>query len=228
MKFLLTNDDGIDAPGLAALERAVAPLGDCLVVAPDRHLSGCSHQATTHRPLELKPVSENRHALDGTPVDCTRVAMLNLGWDCDWVISGVNAGGNLGADLYLSGTIAAAREGALFHKRGIAISQYFRRGLPMDWENVARWTESIVRILIARYNEPGVLWNVNLPHLPPGSEQPEAVFCELDPHPLPVDFGSVDGKLQYQGAYQDRRNEPGRDIAVCFSGRIAITHLLLG
>lgn len=228
MKFLLTNDDGIDAPGILALENAIKPLGECLILAPDRHLSGCSHQATTHRPLELKQLSEYRYSLDGTPVDCTRVALTQLVPDCDWVIAGINAGGNLGADVYLSGTVAAAREGALFHKRGIALSQYVRRGLPLDWENAARWSQAIVRLLIESYSEPGVLWNVNFPHLESGSPTPDVVFCQLDPHPLPVDFRSGEGKLQYHGIYQERRREAGRDIELCFSGRITVTHLLLG
>jgi 5'-nucleotidase len=159
VKFLLTNDDGIEAPGILALEEALRGLGQCITVAPDQHLSGCSHQATTHRPLELTRLAERRFALNGTPVDCTRVALLHLAPDCDWVIAGINAGGNLGADVYLSGTVAAAREGALLGKRGIAISQYFnfRQGLPMDWNNATRWTQALVRMLMNAYPEEGTL-----------------------------------------------------------------------
>lgn len=227
LKFLLTNDDGISAPGIFALEQAMSRLGECLTLAPDEHLSGCSHQATTHRPLTLTEVSAGRYQLDGTPVDCTRVGLLRLLPDCDWVVSGINLGGNLGADVYLSGTVAAAREGALFDRRGIAVSQYVRRGLEVDWNQAADWAARIVGALIARYPQPGTLWNVNLPHLEPGSSAPNVVFCQLDPHPLPVDFRLEDGKLRYQGRYQDRRREPGRDVDLCFAGNIVVTQLLL-
>lgn len=227
MKFLLTNDDGIDAPGLAALEEALRPLADCVVVAPDLHHSGCSHQATTHRPLTLSQHSDRRYSLDGTPVDCTRVGLVHLARDCEWVISGINAGGNLGADVYHSGTVAAAREAALLGGRGIAVSQYVRRELPIDWQLSARWTARVVANLVNFYLEPGIVWNVNLPHLEAGSAPPEVVFCQLDPHPLPVDF-QVDGnRLLYYGRYQDRQRESGRDVERCFAGKITITQLML-
>ncbi len=134
MKFLLTNDDGIDAAGLMALEQAMSTLGECVVVAPDQHLSGCGHQTTMHRPLALSHVSDQRHALDGTPVDCVRIGLGHAAPDSDWIISGINEGGNLGADLYRSGTVAAVREGALLGKPGIAVSQYRRRDSAADWD----------------------------------------------------------------------------------------------
>jgi 5'-nucleotidase len=228
MNFLLTNDDGIDAPGLAALARALEGLGPLATVAPDQHLSGCSHQATTHRELALTSLGGDRHALDGTPVDCTRVGLLHVAPETEWVISGINAGGNLGADVYLSGTVAAAREAALLGRSGIAVSQYVRRGLPLDWEMAARWTRSVVETLIARYPQSGALWNVNLPHLEPGSPAPDVVFCQLDPHPLPVQFVMTENRFRYYGVYQDRQRVPGHDVAVCFGGAIAVTGLLLG
>ena len=228
MNFLLTNDDGIDAPGLAALARALEGLGPLATVAPDQHLSGCSHQATTHRELALTSFGDDRHALDGTPVDCTRVGLLHVAPDATWVISGINAGGNLGADVYLSGTVAAAREAALLGRSGIAVSQYVRRGLALDWEMAARWTRSVVETLLARYPQSGALWNVNLPHLEPGSPAPDVVFCQLDPHPLPVQFITTENRFRYFGVYQDRQRMPGHDVAVCFGGAIAVTGLLLG
>ncbi len=227
MKFLLTNDDGIDAPGLVALEQALRETADCVVIAPDTHLSGCSHQATTHRPLELKAVGTQRYALNGTPVDCTRVGFVHLAPDCEWVISGINAGGNLGADVYHSGTVAAAREAALLCKRGIAVSQYVRRGLPIDWDLAARWTRYLVTSLVERYSEPGCLWNVNLPHLDPGSGDPAIVFCQLDPHPLPVKYRVIENQLHYEGNYPQRPREPGRDVERCFAGNIVVSQLLL-
>ncbi len=126
---------------------AIEPWGPAVVVAPDRHLSGCSHQATTSRPLELKPLAQHRFALDGSPVDCTRLGLGHVAPATTWVISGVNEGGNLGADVYLSGTVAAAREACLLGKPAIAISQYVARR-PVDWELTARWTRKVLALLL--------------------------------------------------------------------------------
>src|SRR4051812_2331871 len=105
MHFLLTNDDGIDAPGLAALEAAVLllPGAVCSVVAPWSEQSQCAHRVTTREPLTVRRYAERRHGVDGTPADCLRVALFALGIRPDFVISGVNAGGNMGQDLYISG-----------------------------------------------------------------------------------------------------------------------------
>lgn len=227
MKMLLTNDDGIDAPGLAALAEAAEGLGQLAVVAPAAAHSGCSHQVTTHRPLALA-ARGSWHVLDGTPADCARVGLWHVLRDADWVVSGINAGGNLGADVYHSGTVAAVREAVLLGRRGIAISQYFRRDAPLDWATSARWTRVVLEELLALPLAKGGFWNVNLPHLEPGAPLPERVFCRLDGNPLPVDYTWLDGKLHYLPAYRDRRRDPGADIDVCFSGRIAITELRLG
>jgi len=227
MKFLLTNDDGIDAPGIAALQQAMARFGEAVVLAPDRHLSGCSHQSTTHRELSLAQVATDRHALDGTPVDCVRIGLGHVAPDVDWVMSGINEGGNLGADLYCSGTVAAVREAALLGKPGIAVSQYRRRDSAAHWDRAARWTEDVVRLLLAKHAETGVFWNVNLPDPPDASARPEIVFCPLDPHPLPVGFRLVEGRYRYAGNYHDRPRHAGHDIDVCFSGAIAVTRIVL-
>src|SRR5438876_12248711 len=140
MKLLLTNDDGIDAEGLAALADAAAPLGTILCVAPESHHSGCGHRVTTDRPLRLCRLGESRWSLDGTPADCVRVALAHVAADVDWVLSAVNHGGNLGVDVFHSGTVAAVREAALHGKPGIALSHYRRRGTEVpDWARVAAW-----------------------------------------------------------------------------------------
>jgi len=221
--FLLTNDDGIDHPGLAALERAMSPLGSTTVVAPHKALSGCSHQVTVSSPLQLKEAGVNRHTLDGTPADCTRVGLTHVAPRCDWVISGINAGGNLGVDVYMSGTVAAVREAVLLGRRGIAFSHYRRRKSTIDWQRAQRWTEQIARTLMDRRCPQGCFWNVNLPHLDDTDKLPEIVFCPLDPNPLPVRYRTEAGKLHYHARYQDRQRDEGCDIDVCFSGRIAAT-----
>jgi 5'-nucleotidase len=224
-QFLLTNDDGVEAPGIAALAEACAALGDAVIVAPDQHLSGCSHTATTSRGLHLAELSANRYALDGSPVDCTRIGLFHVAPHAQWVLSGVNEGGNLGADVYLSGTVAAAREACLLGKPAIAISQYMKRR-PADWGRASRWTRHVLQLLLARPPGPGTFWNVNLPDPEPGiSDVPECVFCDIDPHPLPVAYELRDGKLHYRARYQDRQRLQGRDVELCFAGRITISQV---
>lgn len=224
MKLLLTNDDGFDAPGLEALAEALGTLGELTVVAPHLHVSGCSHQATTHRPLELVAHRSNWYKLDGSPVDCTRVGLKRLATDADWVVSGINAGGNLGADVYLSGTVAAVREACFLGRPAIAVSQYYRGG-PIPWDISAAWAREIVVWLIEnRRPQPGSFWNVNLPD-PARFRGPQPTFCPLDTQPLPVDFVEQEGRLHYRGQYHDRQRAAGSDVDVCFAGGITITAL---
>jgi 5'-nucleotidase len=227
VKFLLTNDDGIDAPGLEAMRLAVETLGEAIVLAPDRHLSGCSHQATTSRPLSLIEIGRSRYSLDGSPVDCARVGLTHVAPDTRWVLSGVNEGGNLGADIYLSGTVAAAREACLLGKPAIAISQYIRRR-EVDWRQTATWARHAIGLLIGRPPRPGTFWNVNLPHpQEPLADIPPCVFCGVDPHPLPVRYEHREGKLHYRANYHERSRLAGHDIDECFAGRIAISEISL-
>jgi 5'-nucleotidase len=227
MKFLLTNDDGIEAPGIQALQSAAQDLGETVVVAPVEALSGCSHQVTTNGPIRIEARGVTRYAVAGTPADCVRVGLHHLASNAAWVLSGINAGGNLGADVYHSGTVAAVREAVLHGRRGIAVSQYRKRGLEVDWEQAAAWLVPLLRDLLARPQTAGVFWNINLPHLEPGSRAPEVVFCPLDPGPLPVSFRQEGGLLHYNGDYHQRRRQSGTDVDVCFSGNIAVSQISL-
>jgi 5'-nucleotidase len=227
MKLLLTNDDGIDAPGLAALAEAAADFGVVSVVAPVEAHSGCSHRVTTQDPIAVMPRGECRFAVLGTPADCVRVALHRYCRDFDWVLSGINAGGNLGADVYLSGTVAAVREAVLHGRPGIAFSCFKRRELEYNWPRAARWIRQLLSNLLAQPWEPGVFWNVNLPHPPPGSPDPKVVWCRLDPHPLPLSFRDDGDKHYYDGNYHARERMPGRDVDMCFRGDIAVTRLNL-
>lgn len=110
MKLLLTNDDGIDADGLHALLTAVRGLGEPVVVAPAGPQSGVSHAVTTDGPVRVEPRGDGRFAVRGTPADCVRVVLHRLCPDAGLVLSGINHGGNLGADVYYSGTVVAVRE----------------------------------------------------------------------------------------------------------------------
>lgn len=230
MTFILTNDDGIDAPGIRALQRAIAHAsiaGESCIVAPNAHLSGCSHQLTTGRPIPLETRSPDEFAVGGTPADCARIALSYLCPEAEWVLSGINAGGNLGSDIYVSGTVAAVREAALLRKPGIAISHYIRRGRAIDWEVAIQLTVQVLDKLLHQPLEPGRFWNVNLPHLAPGDPAPEIVFCDCCTQPLPTDF-EVEGNLyRYVGEYSNRARDPGKDVAVCFGGNIAVSLLRL-
>ncbi len=228
MKFLLTNDDGIDAPGLQALLAAARTVGEPVVVGPAGPQSGVSHAVTYEGVLRVEPRGDARWAVHGTPADCTRAGLLRLVPDAQWVLSGINQGGNLGADVYYSGTVAAVREGVLHGWPGIAFSHYHKRGLDLDWPRAAQWVERVLAELLARPMEPGLFYNVNLPHLAVGEPDPEVVFCPLDPHPLPLSYRHEDnGEWHYDGDYHARQRKDGADVDVCFRGSIAVTALRL-
>jgi len=227
MRLLLTNDDGIDAPGLRALEQAARRFGEVTVLAPHCHQSGCSHQVTTHRGLKLQQDDQGRNYLDGMPADCVRIALTQMG-EFDWVLAGINDGGNLGVDIHMSGTVAAAREAALLGTRAIALSQYRRRELATDWQRATAWAEQMLAQLFEHPSPVGTFWNVNFPALDANSPAPPIEFCPVDPHALPVDFRQEDGAFYYQGRYQDRRREPGHDVERCFAGSITVSEFRMG
>jgi 5'-nucleotidase len=227
MKLLLTNDDGIAAPGIQALFHAAAQLGAPTVVAPATALSGCSHRVTTDQPIRVQQRGPDQYAVEGTPADCVRVALHRLVPEAVWVLSGINAGGNLGADVHHSGTVAAVREAVIHGWPGIALSQYRKRGLELDWQRSVAWIVPLLRDLLGRPRTPGTFWNINLPHLPPDAPDPEVVFCRLDPTPLPLSFREEGELLHYDGDYHQRRREAGCDVDVCFRGKIAVTQITL-
>lgn len=224
MNLLLTNDDGIDAPGLDALAQAVAGMGQSVWVAPTTHLSGCSHRVTTDQPIRVERRAD-RWAVHGTPADCVRLGLAKLAPQTEWVLSGLNAGGNLGADVHHSGTVAAVREGALHGRPGIALSQYRKRGLEIDWPRTIRWMQQVLALLLHRPWTAQSFWNVNLPHLRPDEPEPQLVFCPLELGPLPLAFREDGEHWHYAGDYHGRARQPGTDVDVCFRGNIAITLL---
>jgi 5'-nucleotidase len=169
-----------------------------------------------------------RWAIDGTPADCVRVGLAKLAPDTTWVLSGMNHGGNLGADVYISGTVAAVREAALHGKPAIAFSHYRKRGVDIDWERARRWMGHVLADLLKEPWTPGSFWNVNLPSLLPEEPEPRAIRCSLEAGPLPLSFREVDECLHYDGNYHQRARIAGSDVDVCFAGNIAVTRLTLG
>jgi len=228
MKFLLTNDDGIEAPGLEALASAARQLGDAVTVAPAGPQSGVSHAVTWRQGVRIEPRGEHRFAIHGTPADCTRLGLLHLIPNAEWILSGINHGSNLGADMHYSGTVAAVREAVLHGWPGIAVSHFRKGGMEFDWARAAKWLLPILTDLIARPVEPGLFYNVNLPHLTGEDPDPEIVSCPLDPNPLPLNYTHEEGTgLYYAGDYTLRGRTPGADVDVCFGGRIAVTSVRL-
>lgn len=228
MKFLVTNDDGIEAAGLEALRTAAKTLGDPVVVAPAGPQSGVSHRVTWHEGVRIEPRGETRYAIHGTPADCVRLGLLKVVPDAKWILSGINHGANLGADVHYSGTVAAVREAVLHGWPGIAVSHYRKSGIAFDWERAAKWVRPILADILARPLEAGLFYNVNLPNLPPDSAIPDSVWCPLDPEPLPLNYRhEEESGLFFAGDYQLRPRTPGADVDVCFGGRIAITEVRL-
>lgn len=226
MKFLLTNDDGIDAPGLEVLERAVREWGDPVVVAPAVGKSGVGHQVTTDRPIPVEQRDAHHYSVQAMPADCVRIGLTEIVPDASWVLAGVNRGANLGADIYTSGTVAAAREGALLGCRALAISQYVAKGLELDWDVVFRKAALLLERLLTSDLAQGEYWNANMPHLPEDGEV-DAVVCPLDTRPLGVAYRKEDGAFIYEAEYRKRPRQPGRDVDVCLGGRISVTRLVL-
>lgn len=226
MKIVLTNDDGIDAPGIAALADVLREFGDVWTFAPATGMSGCGHAASegSFRVFEIAP---QRYAVDGKPADCTRVALHLLRGNVDWVFSGINDGGNLGVDVYHSGTVAAVREAAFRGIPGFALSHYKDRSLQeKDWARAARWARDVIAELIEKPRPHRGYWNVNFP-CPPQSatETPDLVHCGLEASALPVDY-LIDGNtFHYHGRYSLRPRVAGSDVYHCFGGKITATYI---
>jgi 5'-nucleotidase len=181
-------------------------------------------------------VAENRYHTSGTPADCIRIGLFALGIKPDFVLSGVNAGGNMGQDIPISGTLAGAREAAYHGIPAIAISHYLVSGIALDWPRVSRWTAQILQDLTSQKLEDGELWNVNLPHLPPGElDAPARLETQPCRPPLNVTYEDVmaddtpHGRrlLKYTARYAERPVEAGSDVEACFGGRISVSRLRL-
>lgn len=239
MRVLLTNDDGIEASGLRALHESVRhSFGDdveIVVVAPDRGRSECGHSVTTGRALIVEQVRPDWFSVDGTPVDCVR-AGLALQGKVDVVISGVNAGANLGVDLLVSGTFAAAREAAMHGVPAMAVSHYRHPDIPKTWDHVPVWMAATMKEFCAKVSAchavadgstANMLWNVNLPAILPEIHLPPLVRCPVDTRPM-VRQAAFDGKqLHFASDFHARPRDSGSDVDRCFGGDMTITELLL-
>ena len=172
MRILITNDDGIHAPGLAALERIARSFTeDVWVVAPETDQSGLAHSLTLNEPLRLRNIGDKRFALKGTPTDCVIMGVCQLmPSPSDLVLSGVNSGQNAGDDITYSGTVAGAMEGAMLGIRSFALSQAYafhegERNVP--WETAERHAPAVIDKFAGRQLPAKTLINVNFPNCAP-------------------------------------------------------------
>ena len=165
-RILVSNDDGIDAPGIKLLERVAKTLSaDVWVVAPASEQSAVAHSLTVRRPLRMLKVGRRRYAVDGTPTDSVLLGVRQLLNDKkpDLVLSGINRGGNLGEDVTYSGTVAAAMEGTLLGIPSIALSLQINSDAAPRWATAEHWAPGIIKKLAAAGWQRNVLMNVNFP-----------------------------------------------------------------
>ena len=169
MHILLANDDGIFAPGLAAIYKELLAFGDVTVVAPSDVRSGAGHSITLREPLVVNEVNVNGiftgYSVAGSPADCVKLGILELaGRPIDLVVSGINGGANVGIDVYYSGTVAAAMEGAFYKIPSVAMSMVMEE--PMDYEAGAMYCSQVLRRLLTLGHFE--VMNVNIPAMSKG------------------------------------------------------------
>lgn len=160
--IMITNDDGINSPGIKALEKALASLGRTVVVAPDRDNSAVSHALTMNRPLRIRSIAEDRYTLDGTPTDCVAVGLGKLlSQKPDLLVSGINSGPNLGDDISYSGTVSAAIEGTMYGIPAMAVSLAGEH--PYDYTLAVRIVIYLARRILENSLPENTLLNINVP-----------------------------------------------------------------
>lgn len=234
MRVLITNDDGIHAPGLRVLERIARQVAaEVWIVAPETEQSGASHSLTLADPLRLRKVADRHFAVKGTPTDCVLMAVKKiLPEPPDLVLSGVNRGQNIAEDVTYSGTIAAAMEGTAIGIPSIALSQAYGFGHTshVRWATAQAHGPAIVRKLAEADWGAGVLINVNFPDVEPDDIAGVAVTDQgnRDQGLLVIDE-RVDARNQryYWLGFERRRSDPagGTDLRAVYDGYISVTPL---
>jgi 5'-nucleotidase len=165
MKILVTNDDGYDAPGLAVLAEAASEYGLVYIVAPRTNCSGSSHSLSLKNPVDIECITDHYFVVDGTPTDCARLAYSGwLGFEPDWIVSGINRGPNLSDDVLYSGTVAAALEGRFLEHVPLAFSLAGEGDL--DYSASRKVVSRIMSIMIDARLPVGAAFNINIPPIP--------------------------------------------------------------
>lgn len=223
--ILLTNDDGLWAPGLESLARVAMRFGRVVAVAPDRNRSAISSALSLHNILRIHNLGNERYACDGTPVDCVLLGTrMVLDRHPDWVLSGINAGFNLGEDVFYSGTVGAAFEGSLNGIRSAAFSLHPEG----DLAQAEPWIERFLERWESMELPPNRIWNVNLPKGEPkgfrltGQDRRsyhDSVEQRLDPRGTPYYW--IGGTLPTYA------RTPGSDAEAALDGWVSLTPLRL-
>ncbi len=237
LRILLTNDDGINAPGLVALEKIARALSDDVwIVAPEFEQSGMSRALTIHSPLRVRELDERRFAVTGTPTDCIAMAARHLMKDRipDLVLSGVNRGSNIADDVTYSGTVAGAMEGTVVGVKSIAMSQAigFSGSPEIQWATGEKYGPSVVCALLDRPWPKGILWNVNFPDVPPDRVERFEITRQgrRDVNNLFIDARQdARGVPYYWVGFERKLSNPpeGTDLRAIYEGRISATPLHL-
>lgn len=236
MRILITNDDGIRAPGLQSLVRVAAKFGEVKIVAPDRERSACGHSMTMRDPLRATTYSWPGHEaleVSGVPVDCVNVG-LTVAWPegCDLVLSGFNNGPNLGFDVTYSGTVAGAMEGAINGIRSISLSMaLFVSGAPIHYETGETWLEENWEMLVSAPIGDLTFLNVNVPSI----AYPELRGNRITQMGQRVYQDRVEarsdpwGRIYYWqgGVVVMEPNQPGTDVQAVDEGFVSITPVSL-
>jgi 5'-nucleotidase len=235
LRILVTNDDGIHAEGLGALERIARALSDDVwVVAPEYEQSGVSRSLTLTAPLRVRKLDERRFAITGTPTDCVTIAAQDLieGRRPDLVLSGVNHGQNIAEDVTMSGTVAGAIEGMALGIPGIALSQAraFAEDAPLSFETAETHAPGIISRLMAVGWPSGVVMNVNFPALKPGQEAIVEVTRQgfRDVRTRYAERRTdLRGREYYWLGFRNLPSKPdeGTDLRAVYEGRISVTPL---
>ena len=228
--ILVSNDDGHSSEGLCALVEAVAALGEVVVVAPEQEQSAASHAISIHRPLRLREVRPGWYAVDGTPTDCSWLAIHHVlrSRRPSIMLAGINHGPNLADDITYSGTIAAAMEASIFGVPAIAFSLAGRHGF--EFGPAARFARSLVAAALGRPLPPRLLLNVNIP---PGIEPDGYVVTRLGKHSYGsnvVEKTDPRGRKYYWIGGNEYQYEdiPGSDCNVVLrERRVSVTPLML-
>jgi len=224
-RILITNDDGIHADGIKALEAALAPLGEVFVVAPEAEMSGASHSLTLARPLRIRRIDDHHWTVDGTPTDCVVMALNKIlppDMPPDICCSGINHGPNLGDDASYSGTVAGAMEATILGVPGIAFSLAVSRD--PDFRNSANVAASITEKALSLGLPDGTLLNVNVPRgVPTGTRVTTQGFKTA--RPVISEHTDPRGKLYYwigevRNGY---RAEGGTDFEAIDAGLVSVT-----
>jgi 5'-nucleotidase len=234
MRGLISNDDGIGAPGIERLERIAGEITDDVwVVAPERDNSGAGHSLTLSEPVRARQLSERRYAVSGTPTDCVLMAVLELIPDRrpDLVLSGINRGGNLGEDITYSGTVAAAMEGTLLGIPSIGLSQHSESLQRTRWATAESHAPGLLRSLIETGWPANVFLNVNFPNV--AADQVKGVSVTRQGRRKPgskLDRREDPRGRPYYWIDSARIEEPtleGSDLSAIYDGRISVTPLHL-